>query len=61
MWLIKEGATAQEAREVLVNSTATELVMTGFESDWQAFFALRCDKSAHPQAIEMANKIKEIF
>lgn len=61
MWLIKEGATAQEAREVLVNSTATELVMTGFESDWQSFFSLRCDKTAHPQAIELANKIKEIF
>jgi thymidylate synthase (FAD) len=61
MLLIKLGATPQEAREVLTNSTATELIMTGFESQWQDFFALRCDKTAHPQAIEIANKIKEIF
>lgn len=61
MLLIKKGATAQEAREVLMNSTATELIMTGFESQWQDFFALRCDKTAHPQAVEVAKKIEAFF
>ena len=51
----------QQAREVLPNSTATELIMTGFESDWEHFFKLRCAKDAHPQAQEVANMIKERF
>ena len=51
----------QQAREVLPNSTATELIMTGFESDWEHFFDLRCAKDAHPQAQEIANMIKERF
>lgn len=61
LWLIKKGASPQEAREVLMNSTATELVMTGFESEWQDFFELRCSKAAHPQAEEVANMIRERF
>lgn len=60
-WLIEHEATPQQAREVLPNSTATELIMTGFESDWEHFFDLRCAKDAHPQAQEVANMIKEQF
>ena len=59
--LLANNATPQEARDVLPNATATELVMTGFESDWEHFFKLRCAKDAHPQAQEVANKIKELF
>ena len=59
--LLNNRATPQEAREVLPNSTATELIMTGFESDWEHFFDLRCAKDAHPQAQEIANMIKEQF
>ena len=59
--LLDKGATPQEAREVLPNATATELIMTGFESDWEHFFKLRCAKDAHPQAQEIANMIKEQF
>lgn len=59
--LLSNGATPQEAREVLPNSTATELIMTGFESDWEHLFKLRCAKDAHPQAQEVANMIKEQF
>lgn len=39
--LIKNGATAEQARQVLPLSTKTELCMTGFESDWQHVFDLR--------------------
>ena len=60
-WLIEHKATPQEAREVLPNSTATELIMTGFESDWEHFFNLRCAKDAHPQAREVANMIRKIY
>ena len=51
----------EEARAVLPNSTKTELIMTGLESDWYKFLELRCANSAHPQAREIAFKIKEIF
>ena len=59
--LRNNGATAQEARTVLPNSTATTLIMTQFESDWKHFFMLRCAPDAHPQAREIANIIKERF
>ena len=59
--LLDKGATPQEARDVLPNASATELIMTGFESDWEHFFNLRCAKDAHPQAQEVANIIKEQF
>ena len=39
--LIKNGATAEQARQVLPLSTKTELCMTGFVSDWQHIFDLR--------------------
>lgn len=39
--LIKNGATAEQARQVLPLSTKTELCMTGFENDWQHVFDLR--------------------
>lgn len=61
MALRANGATAQEARTVLPNSTATGLIMTQFESDWEHFFMLRCAPDAHPQAQEVANMIKEKF
>ena len=61
MKLIKIGRSPQEAREVLPNSTATELVMTGFKSQWKDFLNLRTAKYAHPQAIEIAEVIKEII
>ena len=53
--------TPQQARAVLPNALKTELVMTGFISDWEHFFDLRCDKAAHPQARELAVPLKEEF
>lgn len=53
--------TPQQARAVLPNALKTELVMTGFISDWNHFFELRCDKAAHPQAQELAIPLKEEF
>ena len=59
--LIEEGWKPQEARAVLPNSLKTELIMTGFDSDWQHFFELRCVPSAHPQAKELADMLKDKF
>ena len=59
--LLKEGWKAQEARAILPNALKTELVMTGFESDWEHFFFLRTPGSAHPQARELAIPLKEEF
>lgn len=41
LYLIDHGWTPQQARQVLPNALKTELVMTGFMSDWQHFFQLR--------------------
>lgn len=51
----------QEARSILPNSLKTELIMTGFDSDWQNFFKLRCAPNAHPQAKELADILKNKF
>lgn len=59
--LLKEGWKPQEARAILPNSLKTELVMTGFTSDWKHFFELRDAGSAHPQAQELAKPLHEEF
>lgn len=59
--LIESGWKAQEARAVLPNALKTELVMTGFATDWQHFFDLRCASNAHPQARELAIPLYEEF
>lgn len=59
--LINLGWKPQEARAVLPTALKTELVMTGFVSDWKHFFELRCPGSAHPQARELAIPLQEKF
>lgn len=59
--LISLGWKPQEARTVLPNSLKTELIMTGFISDWKHFFKLRCAGSAHPQAKELAIPLHREF
>lgn len=59
--LLENGWKPQEARAVLPNSLKTELVMTGFVSDWGHFFKLRDAGSAHPQARELAQPLHEEF
>ena len=61
LFLIENGWKPQQARAVLPNSLKTELVMTGFVSDWKHFFELRCDSAAHPQARELAIPLREEF
>ena len=62
--LIELGWKPQEARAVLPNSLKTELVVTGFTSDWEKFFGLRARGTTgapHPQAKELAEPLMEEF
>ena len=59
--LINKGWKPQQARQVLPNALKTELVMTGFASDWDHFFDLRCATSAHPDARKLALELKELI
>ena len=61
LYLLKEGWKPQEARAVLPNALKTELVMTGFVSDWDHFFELRCSNAAHPDAQYLANTCKDLI
>ena len=61
MKLIEKGWKAQQARRVLPLDIASPLVMTAFVEDWQHFFDLRCDPSAHPQARELAIPLRDEF
>lgn len=54
----------QQARAVLPNSLKTELVVTGFVSDWKHFFGLRAigtTGAPHPQAKELAEPLMKEF
>ena len=63
--LLENGWKPQQAREVLPNACKTELVMTGFVSQWKDFFLLRSNKygkgGAHPSADELATPLYEEF
>lgn len=59
--LINRGWKPQQARQVLPNATKTELVMTGFESDWEHFFELRYSGAAHPDAKKLADELKSLM
>ena len=51
--LLYSGATPQEARSVLPNSTKTEITLTANYREWRNFFKLRTTKVAHPQMREV--------
>ena len=63
--LIDLGWKPQEARAVLPNALKTELVVTGFTSDWDHFFRLRSriaeTGKPHPQAQELADPLMDEF
>ncbi len=59
--LISMGCKPEEARSILPNSLKTELVMTTNLREWRHFLKLRTSPRAHPQMIEVANMVKEVF
>ena len=61
--LREAGLKPQDARGVLPNTTKTEIVVTGFESDWKHFFSLRSPKygaqGVHPDMAKLADELYE--
>lgn len=59
--LLNNGWKPQQARQVLMFSVHSPLVMTGFESDWKHFFSLRSPKygatGVHPDAAYLADML----
>ena len=58
-FLLNEGWKPQQARQVLPNALKTEVVMTGFESDWDHFLTLRCASNAHPDMQMLAKQLRD--
>ena len=65
MDMLRDGASPQEAREVLPLCTKSELIMTGFVEDWKHFFALRSHIAAtgkpHPDMQVIVDKVLNEF
>lgn len=63
--MINKGLKPQQARAVLPNALKTELVMTGFVSDWKHFFRLRSriaeTGKPHPDASALADPLYKEF
>ena len=62
MELREAGLKPQDARGVLPNATKTEIVVTGFESDWEHFFDLRAigtTGAPHPDIKKLAVELQE--
>ena len=64
--LINRGWKPQQARQVLPNALKTELVMTGFVSDWQHLFRLRTSFIAetgkpHPDMSNLCDPLYKEF
>ena len=55
--LLADGCTPQEAREVLPNSTKTEVVMTCNYRELRHFLKLRTDVAAHPYMREITRPL----
>lgn len=49
IYLLRTGATPQEARSVLPNSLKTDIVVTANIREWRTMFEQRCVPAAHPQ------------
>ena len=59
--LNKNGASAQEARSVLPNSLATEIVMTANPREWRHVIELRTHRDAHPQIRQIICPMAKVF
>lgn len=64
MEMLKAGATPQEARSVLPNSTKTEIIVTMNVREWRHFLEMRWVGVAgtpHPQMVEVAEKVYNLL
>lgn len=59
--LLEMGVNPEDAREVLINSTKTEIVITMNVRAWRHFLKIRTDKAADPSIRLFANLILREF
>ena len=62
--LIEQGWKAEQAAEVLPQCTKADMVITGFESDWEHLFDLRyrgTTGNPHPLVKDLATKIHDLY
>lgn len=59
MEAIKEGVAPQTARDILPNITKTELIMTGFSSDWRHVLDLRLFEKTGKVAPDMLDLMQK--
>ena len=57
--LVQSGCSPQQATGVLLLDLKTELIMTGFESQWKDFFRFRCNSNAQAEVREVASILRE--
>lgn len=57
--LLKYGCTPQQARDVLPNATKTELIMSGFSSDWRHILDLRLFEKTGKVAPDMLDLMQK--
>lgn len=55
------GLKPEEARGVLPNDCKTDIIVTGFASDWKHFFNLRTATGAHPDVRALASPLEVEF
>lgn len=63
-FLLENGCTPQEARQVLPLATKSELIATGFVSDWEYWFSLRAKSTTgkpHPDLLQLSVPLMEEF
>lgn len=61
-FLLREKCQAQQARDILPNATKTELIMTGFSSDWRFLMDLRLFEKTgrvHPDMLDLMQKAQK--
>ena len=58
---IGKGMKPQEARQVLPNALKTEVVVTGFSSNWFDFIELRTASNAHPDIQKLAHEVDNLM
>lgn len=61
--ILNKGCTPQQARDVLPNATKTELIITGFASDWRYLLDLRLFEKTgkvHPDMLDLMQKLQKV-
>ena len=59
--LLELGLKPQQARQILPNACKTEIVVTGYNNDWEELLDLRCGVGADPDIKELMEPLRNEF